>query len=580
MIGLSIITFVGTTILVFALSTSNEEQHHRLSTASSDYFFGGRSLTWPFISGSILMTHFTIQSFIEFSGQSYIEGYLVALAWEWTALLSLIFCALYLLPRYLANGPATIFGFLEQRFNRSTRFTLALLSTLTYIVLLLPLVLYMGSQALYLIFELPVPPHYLMIGLGLLGSCYTVFGHLKSIMVSDTMYFLGFLSLAFAIPILGLNIIGNDSITSGFNLLLDQHAAFFTPSAPVLRESTSIPLNWAILGLGLLGFQVFYWSTNQVMIHRAMSTQKLADAQKGFLAAAGFKLFSPLLLCLPGLLAFSLMNELSIPIDLSYLKDLLDQNHEVSHEVVVLAQDIIKSGAQRISLDTAETLKPVGFTFSEHIYPALIRRVLPDWSFGVLATVLVGLIISTFNSILHSAATLFCFDIYAPSTSIQSAQSDLVRVAKLFSLVAAPLAVTLAIYLSQSPSYTQYIHSLAMLYGLPILSIFCLSLFTQNDVRHMTTWVITPTLTTTAYLTFSSTDQFHWFYGFFIALSLSALTALWGANTPKRSEAQSTGPVFVHHGLDLDPWPYRTHCSIFIILCLISILSILLWISA
>ena len=81
-------------------------------------------------------------------------------------------------------------------------------------------------------------------------------------------------------------------------------------------------------------------------------------------------------------------------------------------QAFALAQSIFESGASRISLETAEALKPLGLSFGDQVYSAVIRRLLPEWSLGIVAATLFGLVISTFNSILHSASTLFVHEFY------------------------------------------------------------------------------------------------------------------------------------------------------------------------
>jgi uncharacterized sodium:solute symporter family permease YidK len=112
----------------------------------------------------------------------------------------------------------------------------------------------------------------------------------------------------------------------------------------------------------MMFIQVFYWSTNQVIVQRAMAAKSLAEGQKGVLFASAMKLVGPLMLCLPGIIALH-MTDLTI--------DKQDQ-----------------------------------------VYGAIVRHVLPDWSLGLFAAVLMGSILSSFNSALNSASTLFSLQFY------------------------------------------------------------------------------------------------------------------------------------------------------------------------
>ena len=66
----------------------------------------------------------------------------------------------------------------------------------------------------------------------------------------------------------------------------------------------SVP--WDTLLTGMMSIQIFYWSTNQVVVQRAMGAKNLAG-QKGVLFASVMKLVGPLMLCIPGIIALHMM---------------------------------------------------------------------------------------------------------------------------------------------------------------------------------------------------------------------------------------------------------------------------------
>lgn len=51
---------------------------------------------------------------------------------------------------------------------------------------------------------------------------------------------------------------------------------------------------------------------------------------------------------------------------------------------------------------------------AETVYPTLVRTVLPVPLAGVFAAAMFGAVLSTFNSVLNSSATLFAVNIYKP----------------------------------------------------------------------------------------------------------------------------------------------------------------------
>jgi len=121
--------------------------------SSAGYFLGGRSLTGITIAGSMLLTNISTEHLVGMNGSSYKNG-LVIMAWEVTSALALICCAIYFVPRYLKMGLTTIPQYLEYRFDHFTRTLVALFLIVSFVVTLLPIVLYTGAINLESIFDI------------------------------------------------------------------------------------------------------------------------------------------------------------------------------------------------------------------------------------------------------------------------------------------------------------------------------------------------------------------------------------------------------------------------------------------
>ena len=93
------------------------------------YFLAGRSLTAPFIAGSLLLTNLSTEQLVGLNAGAFGDG-LSVMAWEVVAGASLVLLALFFLPRYLKSGITTIPQFLEERYGGGVRS----LVTITFIV--------------------------------------------------------------------------------------------------------------------------------------------------------------------------------------------------------------------------------------------------------------------------------------------------------------------------------------------------------------------------------------------------------------------------------------------------------------
>ena len=139
---LTVVTFVGFTAFV-AFYAWFKLRKDKMET-SDDYFLGGRSLTGVIIAGSMLLTNISTEHLIGMNGSSYKNGFII-IGWEVTSALALVVAALYFIPKYLKLGLTTIPEYLEKRFDGLTRSLVALFLVVSFVVTLLPIVLYTGA---------------------------------------------------------------------------------------------------------------------------------------------------------------------------------------------------------------------------------------------------------------------------------------------------------------------------------------------------------------------------------------------------------------------------------------------------
>jgi SSS family solute:Na+ symporter len=114
-------------------------------------------------------------------------------------------------------------------------------------------------------------------------------------------------------------------------------------------------------------------------------------------------------------------------------------------------------------------------------YPQLIRDVLPVYATGFFLAVLLGAVFSSFNSLLNSAATLFCLDVYAPMKKGELSDAQLLRVAKIASIVIAVFSFIVAPLLQVAPEgLWQIIRIFTGFYNIPVIAIVMVGLFTKR----------------------------------------------------------------------------------------------------
>jgi len=400
------------------------------------YFLAGRGLTGTFIAGSMLLTNLSAEQLIGLNGSAY--GFnMSAMAWEVTAGFATIVMALIFLPKYLAGAFTTLPSFLQNRFDDDVRRLTVVLFMVGYGLVTIPSILYSGSVAVLRLFDVPgllnLPYSQSLIvtvlAVGSIGAIYAVFGGLKAVVVSDTINGVGLLVIGLLVPTLGLITLGDGSFMAGLTTI----ATTETHKLNAIGSSTD-PVPFGTIFTGMILANLFYWGTNQYVIQRTLGAASLAEGQKGVLLSGYFKLLIPFMMMIPGVVAFHL-----------YATD----------------------GDQLLSIDLA--------------YPQLVKDVLPIYLSGFFLAVLLGAVFSSFNSLLNSAATLFCLDVYQPLLKRAVSDRELIKVAKIASVVIAIFSFIVAPLLQYAPDgLWQIIRIFTGFYNIPVIAVVLIGLFTRR----------------------------------------------------------------------------------------------------
>ena len=427
---MKILTFLGFTILVAVISYLATRKTKEDS--SDGYFLGGRSLTAGVIAGSLLLTNLSTEQIVGLNGAAYQSG-LSVMVWETLAAIAMVVTAIYLLPKYLKSGLTTVPGFLEKRFDVTTKTLTSILFLTGYVVVLLPVILYSGSLAISGMFDVPTllgVTHTQSIwicvwGIGIIGSIYAVFGGLKAVAVSDSINAVGLLIGGILIPFFGLLLIGDGNLFDGLNILTTQNSDKFNSIG-----SKTDPVPFYTIFTGMMLVQLFYWGTNQQIIQRALGAKDLKEGQKGLLLASFIKILGPIIVVLPGIIAYHIFEG---------------------------------------NLET-----------SDSAYPMLVKKVLPQEWVGFFAAVLFGAILSSFNSVLNSAVTLFGIDIYKQHINKNANEKTVVKYGKTFGVILAIAAMCIAPLIANAGSLFDYLQEINGIYSIPILTIIVVGFATKR----------------------------------------------------------------------------------------------------
>ena len=437
---LDYVIFVGYAILILGVGLwmSRDKKGHQKT--AEDYFLASKSLPWWAIGASLIAANISAEQFIGMSGSGFASGLAIA-SYEWMAALTLIIVGKYFLPIFIEKGIYTIPEFVEKRYSTNLKTILAIFWIGLYVFVNLTTVLYLGALALETILGIPLV--YGVLGLALFAAAYSLYGGLSAVAWTDVIQVV-FLILGGAITTyLALNTVsGGQGFMAGlktvYNAVPERFAMILKPENP---EYVNLPGIGVLVG-GMWVANLYYWGFNQYIIQRTLAAKSLKEAQKGILFAAFLKLIIPLIVVVPGIAAYVIINDPSI---MNSLGDLAMQNTP--------------------SVDA-----------TDKAYPWLLQ-LLPVGLKGLAFAALTAAIVSSLASMLNSTSTIFTLDIYKQYVGKEASDKTIVSVGRISAAVALLIAAFIAPLLQNLGQAFQFIQEYTGVVSPGILAVFLLGLF-------------------------------------------------------------------------------------------------------
>lgn len=425
-------------ILGVGLYVSRDKKGHEKN--AEDYFLASKSLPWWAIGASLIAANISAEQFIGMSGSGFALGLAIA-SYEWMAALTLIIVGKYFLPIFIEKGLYTIPEFVEKRFSNNLKTILAVFWIALYVFVNLASVLYLGALALETIMGIPMM--YGVIGLALFSAAYSLYGGLSAVAWTDVIQVVFLILGGIVTTYLALDTVsGGEGVVAGLQTIYeaapDRFAMILDKSNP---EYKNLPGIGVLVG-GLWVANLYYWGFNQYIIQRTLAAKSLRESQKGILMAAFLKLIIPLIVVIPGIAAYVMVNDPAIMANLG--------------------------DAGLNNMPTPEQ--------ADKAYPWLLQF-LPTGMKGIAFAALAAAIVSSLASMLNSTSTIFTMDIYKVYMNKNATDRQTVNTGRISALVALIIASIMAPLLGGIDQAFQFIQEYTGLVSPGILAIFLLGLF-------------------------------------------------------------------------------------------------------
>ena len=541
-IGIFVLFFIA--VIIVGLMKSRHEK------SSEDYFLAGRGLNWWLIGFSLIAANISAEQFVGMSGQAAKDSIGLAVAsFEWIAAVVLVLVAFFFLPTFLRSGIYTIPEYLEHRFNRAARLVMSILMLIIYVGVTIATVIYLGAKALEPLFEgtllgLPINIVTLSWIVGIVAAIYVGAGGLKACVWADLIQGSALIAGGAVVMVLALMALNNpgsfegtgavEAINSSLGLgedasLTDKLLQLKELKMHMVLPRTSSFLPWTALLIGIWIPNVYYWGLNQYIMQRTLGASALAEGQRGVVFAALLKLIIPFIVCVPGIIAFTLysgkmqenaMNDprLNAPVlavfkqvqeetaidklfpfdsDFAQLQpelaaEIFAYNQKVAGVTAAVSEDMSVVNSRLIenvvesnpSKSVAIQQILVGYDY-DGAFPLLIRYLTPVGLRGFVLAALMGAVISSLASMLNAASTIFTMDIYGRCFNKNAKQETLIRVGRVTVALCVVIGCLIAPQLA-NPKYRgafSYIQEFQGFVSPGILTVFMFGLFVRSSPR-------------------------------------------------------------------------------------------------
>lgn len=404
-------------VAVFGVAIWSTWKDHTRDT-SADYFLAGRHVGWFVIGASLFASNIGSEHLVGLAGTGAASGVAVG-QFEILASFLLLVLGWVFVPFYIKSGVYTMPEFLERRYSPATRWYLALISIVGYVLTKISVSIYAGG----IVFESLMGINFwtgaliVVIATGI----YTVFGGLRAVLYTDMFQMFVLVAGGIAVTVIGLDRIG------GWNAL---HQAagpeFFSLWKPM--SDPAFPWTGIVFGAPILG--VWYWCTDQFIVQRVLSAPNVEQARRGAIFAGYLKVLPLFIFVIPGVIAYALA----------------------------------KSG--QLTLDAPD-----------HALPVLVGALLPVGIRGLVVGGLLAALMSSLSSVFNSCSTLVTLDIYK-KLHPEASERRLVWVGQISTIVMVVLGLAWIPFMSYiSGQLYQYLQSVQAYIAPPIAAVFLFGIF-------------------------------------------------------------------------------------------------------
>ncbi len=347
---------------------------------ADDYFLGGRTLPFWAIGMSIVVSDIGALDFVGISGQAYRFGISPA-NFDWIGSVPAMLLAGFIFVPYFWKAKLyTIPEYLGRRYNDTVR-TIASATWIIFFALDMGVLFWASGILLEALMGWPIWLS-ILVTAGVTGL-YTYYGGITAVVMTDVVQMVIMFVGGFTLVFLSFYYVGGwEGLVTKIHAMGPEYQNHFKLIQPM---DTNTPFPWTGILFGLTFVMAnAYMIGNQTIVQRCLTAKNEWHAKASMIFAGFLKMFIPVLVLFPGLIAIVLIPGL-------------------------------KDGDQSL--------------------PMMIKKVLPPGLIGLMFSAFFAGLMSSIDSMLNSTATLFTKDIYQKFFKKNADDQHYLMVGKIVTLV-------------------------------------------------------------------------------------------------------------------------------------------------
>ena len=397
------------------------------ANTSNDFFMAGREMTAWVAGLSFLSANLGALELMGWAASTYQYGILAAHFYWIAAFPSMVFLALVMMPFYYISKTHSVPGYLRLRYNEATR-GLSGISFACMTVLMSGINMY--AMAIVMKVVLGWNIHFSIWVSSLTVAVYVTLGGLFSAIFNEVLQFFLIWLGVLVVPILGMIEAG------GWSGLVRKFTSECTATTMSISgkhlgtfSGNPMGVHWTGIVFGLGGaIACGYWTTDFLVVQRAMAAKDLRSAQLAPIIASYFKMVVPLIVILPGLLGLAVLPFHLVP----------------------------------------ESAAGPGMHTYNEVLPLMLARYCGPGLLGLGVTALIAGFMSGMAGNVSAFATVWTYDIYQPYIHKAASDAHYVKVGRWCTILGVLLSIGTAYFVTQFNSIMDYMQALVSFFIAPL----------------------------------------------------------------------------------------------------------------